>query len=160
MYEKEKLIIDAVIPANNLHVRTELNYKKLSLKLKSTIQGGRLGPFSMSQEKVWFFFCCRVASGTSLSWQKFTRLAGPRWVSPALRIRTKNWSNVERVRGGKVCRIYFFCRKNTEVKLAGEDYMGEIYEGYIPGALEELDSDGILPLLQTLTLSLMWNQRL
>ena len=38
--------------------------------------------------------------------------------------------------------------------------MGEIYEGYIPGALEELDSDGILPLLQTLTLSLMWNQRL
>ena len=52
MYEKEKLIIDAVIPANNLHVRTELNYKKLSLKLKSTIQGGRLGPFSMSQEKV------------------------------------------------------------------------------------------------------------
>ena len=34
MYEKEKLIIDAVIPANNLHVRTELNYKKLSLKLK------------------------------------------------------------------------------------------------------------------------------
>ena len=57
------------------------------------------------------------------------------------------------MRGGKVCKIYFFCRKNTEVKLAGgEDYMGEIYEGYIPGVLEELASDGILPLLQTLTI--------
>ena len=29
MYEKEKLIIDAVIPAKDLHVRTELKYKKL-----------------------------------------------------------------------------------------------------------------------------------
>ena len=28
------------------------------------------------------------------------------------------------------------------MKLAGEDYMGDIYEGYIPGALEELANDG------------------
>ena len=36
-----------------------------------------------------------------------------------------------------------------EAKSPGEDYMGDIYEGYIPGALEELHSDGILALLQT-----------
>ena len=30
-----------------------------------------------------------------------------------------------------------------ESKLPGEDYMGDIYEGYIPGALDDLHSDGI-----------------
>ena len=32
-----------------------------------------------------------------------------------------------------------------EVKTPGEDYMGDTYEGYIPGALDELQRDGILP---------------
>ena len=35
-----------------------------------------------------------------------------------------------------------------DAKTPGEDYMGDVYEGYIPGALDELHSDGILPLLQ------------
>ena len=30
-----------------------------------------------------------------------------------------------------------------ESKSPGEDYMGDIYEGYIPGALDDLHSDGI-----------------
>ena len=30
-----------------------------------------------------------------------------------------------------------------EAKSPGEDYMGDIYEGYIPGALDDLHSDGI-----------------
>ena len=29
-----------------------------------------------------------------------------------------------------------------EAKMPGEDYMGDVYEGYIPGALEELHNDG------------------
>ena len=35
------------------------------------------------------------------------------------------------------------------MKLTGEDYMGESYDGYIPGALDHgiLHSDGILPFI-------------
>ena len=35
-----------------------------------------------------------------------------------------------------------------DAKMPGEDYMGDSYEGYIPGALEELHSEGTLPSLQ------------
>ena len=153
MYENEKPIIDAVINVTDLHVRTRFIFQKNVRIIKHS--GRKTGSILYeSKTGINLFPSWSIGWRASLYLQKFTRLPGPPWAWDAMK--SQKSRNVETVRG-ELCKIFLSCREKKENKFVGEDYTGEVYEGYIPGVLDELLREGIFPvILQTFTIDKVW----